>query len=247
MTTDIDVFISYSRKDADFAKKLYSVLHDQGLNPWLDSERILNGFLWREEIDQNLDRASLVVIIVSPDSMRSAYVTYEWCRAWLKSSTELYWIYFKRCNNKSGVFTRLGEFQFPYDKCLNGSLLDSDLETITGEIQKRLQYKSELAKARDDLLRRASTEEKRIAAEILGNAETHAAIACGYLLEGLKRQLISDEANGEAQRAIASALQRVGDFRAIPYLLKLREFTTDPNVQIQIESTLNHLIAQYTS
>lgn len=248
MNNDVDVFISYAHENADFASKFFSVLSSRSLKVWLDQARLLNGFFWKKEIDQNLDKASLLVVIVSPASMDSAYVTYEWCRAWLKNQTDIYWIYFQDCSLQKGMITRLtDDFQFPFDKCLEGRSLDSSLELIGDEIQTRLQSKSSLVNALNILVNaHASTEEKVQAAEILGDAQTHAIIACNFLLEGMKMQLTSRFANGNAQTAIAGALQKVGDLRAIPYLLRLRQFTSDEHVQRQVNSTLDTLVAKYT-
>ena len=103
----IDVFISYSHHNRSFAEKLQLKLHHAGIkDTWMDN-RIPNGAFWRPEIDRNLDAASLIVVVVSPKSMKSAYVTYEWCYSWFKRKKELYdlyWIYLLECKNKVGMF-----------------------------------------------------------------------------------------------------------------------------------------------
>jgi hypothetical protein len=49
-----DVFISYSRKDIDFAKKLYAGLSQASLDIWIDWEDIPPSSDWLDEIYQSI-------------------------------------------------------------------------------------------------------------------------------------------------------------------------------------------------
>ncbi len=74
------VFISYSRKDADFAETLREHVKAAGFEVWMDSI-LPAGFDWRQEIDQAIRQAFVLLVIISPDARASEYVTYEWAFA----------------------------------------------------------------------------------------------------------------------------------------------------------------------
>ncbi len=66
-----DVFISYSRKDIVFARRLYDSLEASGRNAWIDWEDIPYSVDWWQEIRRALDEADSFVFIISPDSLAS--------------------------------------------------------------------------------------------------------------------------------------------------------------------------------
>ena len=70
------IFISYSKKDSEFAHKLADDLMFAGFKIWIDRS-ISGGDLWRETIEKNLKAAEEVIIIVSPNSMDSEWVKHE--------------------------------------------------------------------------------------------------------------------------------------------------------------------------
>ena len=74
------VFISYARKDAEFAETLRGRVEDAEFDVWMDSI-LPAGFDWRQEIDQAIRQAFVVLLVVTPDSRASEYVTYEWAFA----------------------------------------------------------------------------------------------------------------------------------------------------------------------
>ncbi len=74
------VFLSYCREDLDFAHDLENRLTLNGFTTWRD--RILTaGDDWRAEIDFGIRDALAVIVVLSPVSIRSAYVNYEWAFA----------------------------------------------------------------------------------------------------------------------------------------------------------------------
>ena len=89
------IFISHDHDDADFADLLKLRLEKNGLNAWIDSERLKIGQDWREEIDQGIEDSIAVIAIMTPDARKSEYVTYEWAFAWEKAKK-----YFPLCLNK---------------------------------------------------------------------------------------------------------------------------------------------------
>ena len=72
------IFISYSRKDEAFAYQLASALEQYGRDIWIDREDIHAGKNWSNAIQQGLDNADVMLIVLSPDSMASVNVTNEW-------------------------------------------------------------------------------------------------------------------------------------------------------------------------
>ena len=66
-----DVFISYSRKDEDFVRKLHDALVQKGRDVWVDWEDIPLTADWWREIQTGIDAANTFMFIISPDSARS--------------------------------------------------------------------------------------------------------------------------------------------------------------------------------
>jgi len=65
------VFISYSRKDQDFVRKLYDALKAAGRDAWVDWEGIPPTAEWLSEVYAAVDGADTFVFILSPDSVDS--------------------------------------------------------------------------------------------------------------------------------------------------------------------------------
>src|ERR1039458_5562286 len=72
------VFISYSTKDAVFADLAKMKLNAEGVEVWLDHGDLRGGDEWREAIDQGISGSDALLVILTPASCASSYVTYEW-------------------------------------------------------------------------------------------------------------------------------------------------------------------------
>jgi HEAT repeat protein len=72
------IFISYCHSDGDFAENLALKLKENGLEIWMDEIGLAGGDEWRDEIDKSIRDSSALVLIVTPESKNSFYVTYEW-------------------------------------------------------------------------------------------------------------------------------------------------------------------------
>jgi hypothetical protein len=72
------LFISYSHSDQEFAFKLVNALEACGANIWIDESEILGGTSWMDEIGKGLDTCHLLLLIISPEALKSHYVKYEW-------------------------------------------------------------------------------------------------------------------------------------------------------------------------
>lgn len=72
------IFISYSRQDAPFARRLASALSDAGADVWIDVEDIPAGMKWSTAIQEGLYQCEAMLVIISPYSMKSTNVEDEW-------------------------------------------------------------------------------------------------------------------------------------------------------------------------
>lgn len=75
------VFISYSTKDVDFAELCIAKLKAEDIETWIDHGSIHGGDVWRESIDEGIQSSDVIIVIISPNSYDSPYVTYEWAFA----------------------------------------------------------------------------------------------------------------------------------------------------------------------
>jgi hypothetical protein len=75
------VFISYKHEEQDFVEMLIRQLEAAGFPVWLDTERLRAGENWREAINEAIRDSFALILVISPDSKRSEYVTYEWAYA----------------------------------------------------------------------------------------------------------------------------------------------------------------------
>src|SRR5512139_4112476 len=65
------LFISYSRKDINFARKLTDAFKGQNLDFWIDWEGIPPTVDWWKEIQQGIEQADIFLFLISPDSVKS--------------------------------------------------------------------------------------------------------------------------------------------------------------------------------
>ena len=70
----LDVFISYSRADSGFARRLNEALQIQGKRTWFDQESIAAGTAdFQQEIHHGIESADTFLFILSPRSVNSPY------------------------------------------------------------------------------------------------------------------------------------------------------------------------------
>ena len=75
-STPVEVFYSYAHKDETFRNKLethLSLLQRQGLITAWHDRRILPGADWSQAIDEHLERASVILLLISADFLASDY------------------------------------------------------------------------------------------------------------------------------------------------------------------------------
>jgi hypothetical protein len=71
----VKVFVSYSRDDEEFVRKLKSQLEAQGIDVWVDWQDIPAGFSWRQAIYDGILKSEFFIPCVSP-----SYIASEMCR-----------------------------------------------------------------------------------------------------------------------------------------------------------------------
>jgi hypothetical protein len=72
------IFISHSSKNKGFANSLYADLVDNGFIPWLDERDIYVGQSIPREIQQALNNSDYIVVVLTPASVESNWVSTEW-------------------------------------------------------------------------------------------------------------------------------------------------------------------------
>ncbi len=70
------LFISYSRRDIEYVRKLVDSLLERGFDVWFDAH-IEYGDNWESAIVQAIDQAAAVLVIMSPEAAASAWVPRE--------------------------------------------------------------------------------------------------------------------------------------------------------------------------
>lgn len=74
------VFLSYARTDHSLASQLAQGLEERGLSVWWDAQ-IRVGDSWEQAIKRALLLADVVLVLVTPSSVESRWVTNEWSSA----------------------------------------------------------------------------------------------------------------------------------------------------------------------
>jgi hypothetical protein len=73
----MQVFLSYAEPDEPIAKKVAAGLEKEGLKVWYDRREILPGQNWAESVSKALKESRAMVVLLTPDSLRSTFVRRE--------------------------------------------------------------------------------------------------------------------------------------------------------------------------
>jgi len=73
----MDVFVSYSRRDGEFVRRLAEALTDHGKEAWVDVEGIRDAEVFPAALRAAIERSDGFVFVLSPDSIASAYCEQE--------------------------------------------------------------------------------------------------------------------------------------------------------------------------
>jgi len=75
------IFISYSRKDMDFARKLAGDLEKAGYDVWWDISDLQGGDDWIQTIPAAIESSQFMLVVLSPDGIKSPWVQKEYTQA----------------------------------------------------------------------------------------------------------------------------------------------------------------------
>lgn len=75
------VFISYSHYDGEIARRVYKITKGRGLEPVLDEKVIAGGEIIDEKVKALLAQSQILIVVISPSSVKSPWVFYEIGRA----------------------------------------------------------------------------------------------------------------------------------------------------------------------
>ena len=75
------LFISYSRKDMDFARKLAGDLEKAGYDVWWDITDLRGGDDWVRTIPEAISSSQFVLVVLTPNSLESEWVRKEYTQA----------------------------------------------------------------------------------------------------------------------------------------------------------------------
>lgn len=75
--TDYDIFLSYSNKDKSWVAEFVSALKEAGIKTWFDVHELAPGERWDEKIQQALRESSVIVVILSENSVDSPWIFFE--------------------------------------------------------------------------------------------------------------------------------------------------------------------------
>ena len=68
-----DVFVSYSRRDSEFVRRLADSVSERGKEVWLDTEGIADAEVFPEAIKRAIEQSDAFVFVITPASVQSAY------------------------------------------------------------------------------------------------------------------------------------------------------------------------------
>jgi tetratricopeptide (TPR) repeat protein len=74
---DHDVFISYSRRDGEFARRLLEALKGENRDTWVDWQSIQAAEDFWQAIETGIEAANTFIFVISPDSVASEYCNKE--------------------------------------------------------------------------------------------------------------------------------------------------------------------------
>lgn len=72
-----DVFISYSRRDAAIARRIYADLRQAGLLVWMDDQLTPGTPSWQQALESAIRMSGCVVVILTPDARKSEWMERE--------------------------------------------------------------------------------------------------------------------------------------------------------------------------
>lgn len=102
------VFLSYDHDNHHFADQVTDKLEGKNIKIWQDIHDLRGGDRWADEIDKAISDAYAIIVILTPESEVSSFVTYEWSFAMGKSKLVIP-LLFQKCET---IHPKLEQFQY---------------------------------------------------------------------------------------------------------------------------------------
>ena len=84
------VFISYAPVDAELARRVADVLKAAGFQVW-DNSQVLPGDNWGAKLAEALQDSEAMVVLLTPNSLRSPNIQFEWATRWATGTIKIVW------------------------------------------------------------------------------------------------------------------------------------------------------------
>ena len=84
-----NIFLIYAHRDKETVHKLYQRIHKNGINIWLDTEKLQPGQNWKYEIRKAILRSDVVIVCLSRAFNKQQGYRYEELKIALKKATLL--------------------------------------------------------------------------------------------------------------------------------------------------------------
>jgi HEAT repeat protein len=207
------VFVSYSHLDNDFAQLLRTHLEQEGIKTWLALENLKAGEEWREGIDEAIRASYAMIVVISPNSDISKYVTYEWAFAY-GIGLQIVPILHKAVEEK--IHPRLENLQyedFTHTSNRPWSRLIKRLNEIQQIVLEKERRDPKIEEATRTLRQSFKFQERAEAAKALGKFRAQSSIP--ILLESM------NDPEEEVRLAIVISLGEIQDNTALPRLIEI--------------------------
>ena len=71
------VFVSYSRRDEESARRMSNALRSAGVDVWMDYEKVQLGESWDKSIRKGVEESNYMIVLLTPDSTQSEWIANE--------------------------------------------------------------------------------------------------------------------------------------------------------------------------
>jgi WD40 repeat protein len=207
-------FVSYSRKDTDFTRKLTDALLEKGMELWVDWKNIPPTVDWKLQIQKGVEEADTFLFLISPDSVKSGECAEEIVHAVNNNKRIITLLVRKLETELPPSLNRINWIDFSKEDCFDESFM-SLLEAINTDYEwvqthSRLQVKAlewERSKKDQSLLLRGM-ELENMEGQLLVNSSKEpipTEIQGEYVLESKKAKEAERKAKAKQQRIITIA------------------------------------------
>lgn len=236
------VFISYAHSDFEFAENLKNRIEKAGFEVWMDEDKLRAGEDWRVEIDEAIKNCLALILILSPASLKSQYVIYEWSFAWGSDKKVIPVLYQSIENEK--VHPRLDKRQYLNFSARGLRQWDRLVEQLR-DLESQVVFKISNTTRGEQLSEDGIPE----LLDDLRNPDENIRLAAAHLLgklgdakcvPKLLLALFSDK-ESKVRQSVIKALDEIGDSRGIDALIEVMRSDLDSSVR---ETALN-VVAHY--